>query len=206
MPTTSRRRRAARGALTRSKVVDAAEREVRSAGFEQMTIRNLAAKLEVAPMTLYRHVQDKDDLLDEVVDRMLARRWRPRRSQDDWIVWTAEAAERFRVFLINEPAALHVYLNHPVDSRTALVRMETMLGVLRNAGFDDDAARRAYAAVHTYTIGFAALEAARAKAKRDAESQRDGDVSVSNQLAGFTTARQFRAGLTYLLNGVAQER
>jgi AcrR family transcriptional regulator len=37
-----------------------------------MTIRSLAAELGVAPMSLYRHVRDKDDLSDEVVDRFLA--------------------------------------------------------------------------------------------------------------------------------------
>ena len=46
-------------------------------GYEQMSIRSLADELGVAPMSLYRHVRDKDDLLDEVVDRLLAKAWRP---------------------------------------------------------------------------------------------------------------------------------
>ena len=50
---------------------------VRAGGYEEMTIRSLAAELGVAPMSLYRHVRDKDDILDEVVDRVLARAWRP---------------------------------------------------------------------------------------------------------------------------------
>lgn len=40
---------------------------------DQMTIRSLATELGVAPMSLYRHVRDKDDLCDEVTDGLLAR-------------------------------------------------------------------------------------------------------------------------------------
>jgi AcrR family transcriptional regulator len=51
-----------------------------------MTIRSLAAELGVAPMSLYRHVRNKDDLIDEVVDRLLARAWKPGASisRDPW--------------------------------------------------------------------------------------------------------------------------
>ena len=36
-----------------------------------MTIRGLAADLDVAPMSLYRYIRDKDDLMDEVVEELL---------------------------------------------------------------------------------------------------------------------------------------
>ena len=46
-----------------------------------MTIRSLAAELGVAPMSLYRHVRDKDDLFDEVTDGLLAEAWKPGRDE-----------------------------------------------------------------------------------------------------------------------------
>jgi hypothetical protein len=52
---------------------------VHDAGYEQMTIRSPASDLGVGPMTLCRHVRDKDDLLDDVPDRLLlAPTWKPR--------------------------------------------------------------------------------------------------------------------------------
>ena len=149
-------------------------------------------------MSLYRHVRDKDDLLDEVVDRLLARTWRPRRSDRDWQAWMAETADRLRRFLVTQPAALHVYLTHPVVSPSAITRMEAMLAVLRDAGVEEDAARRAYAAVHTYTVGFAALEASRAGwvTEHDIEG-------IAQQLASYTTPAQFAEGVQYLLEGIA---
>ena len=82
-----------------------------------MSIRSLAADLGVAPMSLYRHIRDKDDLLDEVVDRLLARVWRPAAAEDDWQVWVIEAAANLRHFLVTQPAALHVYLSIPSSLR-----------------------------------------------------------------------------------------
>jgi len=199
---TKRKNRAGWGTITRELVVDAATRTVRAGNFEKMTIRRLAAELGVAPMSLYRHVRDKDDLLDEVVDRMLARRWRPKTDPGDWTAWTKEAAERFRNFLMAQPAALHVYLDHPVISPTAIERMETMLDVLRSAGFDEQSARRAYGTIHTYAIGFAALEASRAR------SAKAGEVGgeIAEQLASYTTPRQFSEGLAFLLDGIERQR
>lgn len=149
-------------------------------------------------MTLYRHVRDKDDLLDEVTDSLLAEVWKPRAARRDWQKWITEAANRLRSLLVNEPAALHVYLHHPVTSPTAIARMDTMLHVLQGAGFGETAARRAYGAIHMYTIGFAAVEAAR---RQSGSEPKEGD-GVTRELAKLTTPGQFQIGLTLLLEGI----
>lgn len=200
MPST--RRRVRRGSLDRAHIIDAAERLVRSGDYEELSMRALASELGVAPMSLYGHIRDKDDLLEEVVDRLLATRWKPRASRSNWREWVREAAERLRNLLIAEPAALHVYLSHPVVSPNAIARMEAMLEVLQSAGLSAEEAERAYAAVHTYTVGFAALEASRAKDK-DAKRVQD---PLHDRLAHFTTEAQFREGLSYLLAGVDAKR
>jgi AcrR family transcriptional regulator len=193
------RRRARWGTISRELVIDTATALVTKRGFEQATIRNLACELGVAPMTLYRHVRDKTDLLDAVVDRLLAPVWKPHSSEQDWRVWIGEAADNLRRFLVEQPAALHVYLSHPVVSATAVSRMDALLRVLRNVVGDEQRARQAYAAIQTYTIGFAALEASRAAWHPD-DGQPVDELSL--QLAAHTTPEQFAVGLTYLLNGL----
>ena len=194
------RRRAGWGTISRRQVVDAATRVVRAGGYEHMTIRSLAGELGVSPMSLYRHVRDKDDLLDEVVDRLLSEVWRPRVPEDDWRAWIAEAADKLRHFLVSQPAALRVYLGHPVVSASAIARMEAMMRVLGEAGLGEAPARRAYGAIHTYTIGFAALEASRTG---EARHEHEGD-DLARQLAAYTTPEQFADGLGYLLEGVSR--
>jgi len=62
--------------------------------------------------------------------------------------------------------------------------------------------RRVYAAVHTYTVGFAALEASRARWAATAEDHGE----IERQLAELTTPRQFADGLGHLLDGVERHR
>ncbi|MGC8511734.1 MAG: TetR/AcrR family transcriptional regulator [Acidimicrobiales bacterium] len=192
--------RAPWGTLSRGQIVDAATKMVRAGGYETMTIRSLAADIGVAPMSLYRYVKDKDDLLGEVVDALLGEVWCPRSPESDWRAWIAEAANNLRCFLTGEPAALHVYLSHPVVSKAALARMDEMLRVLGQAGLDQEAALSAYGAIHTYTIGFAAFEASRSRTQ--GTEQAAGDLA--KRLESFASPRQFVEGLGYLLDGVAR--
>jgi AcrR family transcriptional regulator len=189
--------------MSRQQVIDAATTIVRAEGYEQLTVRRIAAELGVAPMTLYRHVRDKDDLLDEVVDRLLIRAWRPRADSADWRAWTTEAADKLRRFLVAQPAALHVYLRHPVVSPTAVVRMDAIIGVLEPVVGDQATARRAFAAVQTYTIGFAALEASRAGWRPPPHEEAHSAGELAAQMARYTSPRQFADGLSYLLDGIA---
>jgi AcrR family transcriptional regulator len=190
--------RAAWGTLSRSQVIDAAAGLVTTKGYEHLTIRSLAAELGVAPMSLYRHVNDKNDVLDEVVDRLLAKAWHPKKREKDWRRWIADAADTLRRFLVDEPAALAVYLSHPVVSPAAIARMEAMMAVLRRAIGDEQEAGRAYAAIQTYTIGFAALEASRSRSRPEADEL----PPLAHQLAAYTTPEQFAVGLEYLLQGI----
>jgi TetR/AcrR family tetracycline transcriptional repressor len=185
------------GTVTRDQIIGAAVLAVKTGHYEKMTIRSLAADLGVAPMTLYGHIKDRDDLLDEVTDRLLAECWRPRKDFVTWQEWIMEVARRFRRLLVNRPAVLHVFLSHPVASPAAVERMDAMLEVLAGAGFNEEEALRIYATLHTYTIGFAALEASRSKWE---STSKPVDANM-RQLSSFTTTRQFNIGLEVLLHG-----
>jgi TetR/AcrR family tetracycline transcriptional repressor len=192
---TASRQRAQRGSLSRPQIVDAALLAIEDGHYEEMTIRSLASSLGVAPMSLYRHIQDRDDLLDEITDRLLSKTWRAKKTGEDWREWIIDAAKRFRQLLVTQPAVLHVYLSHPVASAVALERMDVVIGVLRDAGFGDEEANRIYAVLHTYTIGFSALEASRSKWASTTKE----DDHIMRRLAAFTTAKQFVVGLEMLL-------
>ena len=194
---TPRRERAPWGSLSRAQVVDAAMDIVQSGGFRTMTIRSLAARLGVAPMSLYRHVRDKDDLLEEVVDRLLAASWRPVAPPEDWRAFMVEAADRLRALLVEQPAALQVFLRHPVLSPAAVERMETILEVLARAGLGEPDAWQAFATVQTYTVGFAALESSRA-----GWAPPSGVDGLVGRLAGISVPRQFREGLGWILDSL----
>ena len=58
----------ARQRLSRERVLQAAIAHADAGGLEALTMRQLAEMLDVAPMALYRHVANKDDLIDAMVD------------------------------------------------------------------------------------------------------------------------------------------
>jgi Tetracyclin repressor-like, C-terminal domain len=149
-------------------------------------------------MSLYRDIRDKDDPSTRSSTGS-RRRMAPRRRGRRLARLDGRGRLRLRGFLVGRPAALHVYLAHPVVSLAAVDRMNAMMRVLRQAGIDEEAARSAYGAVHTYTIGFAALEASRARMKPRREDVGD----LARQLAAYATSRQFTEGLRYLLEGIS---
>ncbi|MEO9180419.1 MAG: TetR/AcrR family transcriptional regulator, partial [Acidimicrobiales bacterium] len=75
------RPRAKWGSITRNDIIDAALKMVIEGRYDELTIRSLSAELGVATMSIYGHVKDRDDILDEITDRLLAKQWRPRCSE-----------------------------------------------------------------------------------------------------------------------------
>ena len=62
----------ARIPLWRDRVLRTAMAHADEAGLEGFTMRRLAQLLDVVPMALYRHVANKDDLMDGMVDLVFA--------------------------------------------------------------------------------------------------------------------------------------
>ena len=194
--------RAAWGSLSRDHVVATARAILATNGLKALTIRALARELGVAPMSIYRHVASRADLLDQVVDEMLDERWEPAETpRQHWREWVLQVAQNLRQLLVDEPAARSAYLGHPVVSPAAVRRMRAILDVLRRGLGEDEMAEEAYAVVQSYTIGFAVLQASRAHwhpGVRDGE-----DVELARRVAEFAAPEHFVRGLLYLLDGIA---
>ena len=61
---------AARPRVTRAAIVDAAIALADAEGLSAVSIRRVAAALETRPMSLYSHIERKDDLIDLMIDRI----------------------------------------------------------------------------------------------------------------------------------------
>lgn len=157
---TARRGRARRSSpLRRADIVADAIGETELGRLDDLTMRGIADRLLVTPMALYAHVADKDEILDEVLDHVLAQL--PDPTQRNWRAWMSEFAEQLHQTLRDHPALLDRYLRRPVGVPAAITRMEAALAVLHDAGFSDDECVDVYAALHACTVGFSALEVTR---------------------------------------------
>ncbi len=183
--------------LTRERVLEVAQQVVDRG--ERVTMRGLARDLGVAPMTLYGHVRNRDDLLDALVDRLLGSSWRPSDSTTDPAAWIAEAAERFWTLLFAERSARYIYLTKPVTAPVARERMTAMLEMLGRCGVPEDRRLDAYATIHIYTLGFAAIAASRQGASQEVRGE------LAQSLSSFTSVESFRRGLRTILHGLGIE-
>jgi AcrR family transcriptional regulator len=154
MATQAKRRAEPRIPLWRDRVLRAAMAHADAGGLEALTMRKLAEVLEVAPMALYRHVANKDDLVDAMVDVVFSEIDLPS-SGADW-----RTAMRERAVSIREALSRHRWAIGLMESRTNpgpanLRHHDAVIGSLRAAGFDMEMAAHAYSLLDAYIYGFA---------------------------------------------------
>ena len=58
--------------LTRDRVIEAALRVMDTEGLEAVSMRRVAREVGVEAMSLYHHVEDKEDLLDGICEHVMA--------------------------------------------------------------------------------------------------------------------------------------
>lgn len=117
-------------------------------------MRTLAEELGVAPMALYRHIANKDDLVDAMVDVVFSEIDLPA-SSAGWKI-----AMRQRAISAREVLSRHRWAIGLMESRTNpgpanLRHHDAVIGTLRAAGFTTEMAAHAYSLVDSYIYGFA---------------------------------------------------
>jgi TetR/AcrR family transcriptional regulator, tetracycline repressor protein len=187
--------------LTRAEILDAAMRHARSGTLEQLSLRALADELDVTPMALYRHVRDKDDILESVADALLGEAGLPE-PDEPAPAYLVALAVSLRQVVRDHPSIMALYTRRPQVRAMAVARLDGARQVLVRAGYTVDDAQRIYAAVHTYTLGFCALETARQAAGTPPPTA--GQEDTDALIAGFVTEEQFRYGLGALIAGATE--
>ena len=140
--------------LSRERVLRAAIAHADAGGLEALTMRQLAEELDVAPMALYRHVANKDDLIDAMVDLAFSEIGLPAGGAD----W--KTAMRDRAIALRDVLLRHRWAIGLMESRTRpgpanLRHHDAVLGKLRASGFDVAMAAHTYSLLDSYIYGFA---------------------------------------------------
>lgn len=122
-------------------------------GIESVTMRELGRRLGVEAASLYNHVAGKDDLLNGMVDLMVAEIDLPSREVD----W--KEAMRRRAISARGVFARHRWGAVLIDSRgrsglSSLSYADRVLGALIGAGFSPRLAANAFLALDSYLYGF----------------------------------------------------
>lgn len=209
-----------RAPLSRERILRAAVALAGKRGLESLTMRTLARKLGVVPMALYKHVANKDDMLDGMVDLVYGEIDLPAPGAD-WRTAMRERAISAREVLARHPWAIAVLESRTNPGPANLRHHDAVVGVLREAGFSTAMTTRAYNLLDSYIFGFAIQEMSLPFGTPEelaelAESTltripadeyphlRDGIIDVLE--SGFDYAEEFEAGLDLILDGIERLR
>jgi AcrR family transcriptional regulator len=207
--------------LSRARVLQAAVALADKTGLDGFSMRGLAQELGVVPMALYKHVANKDELLDGMVDIVFGEMESPSIGED----W--RAALRRRALSAREALKHHPWAIGLMESRhpgpANLRHHNATMGCLREAGFPFKMAIHAYSVQDAYIYGFALQEqdlgfetpasagqAAQKRAERITAEQATAladypylaEVVTTLPETGYDSALEYEWGLDLILSGL----
>ena len=211
----------ARTPLTRERILAAAIDVADTGGLEGLSMRRLGQALAVDPMALYRHVRDKDDLLDGLRDVILGEI--PMAApQPDW-----RAAIRSQTLGAREVMRRHPWAPRLLEDRaqgaSIIAYVDGILGIFHAGGLSIALAHHALHVLGSRVVGFtqdlfedagdpeadpgAAAAFARSMAGIHPQVARLA-VAVSHEggLGGCDSDEEFLFGLDLLLDGLERVR
>jgi AcrR family transcriptional regulator len=189
--------------VNRQDVVDAAVGLADEHGLEAVTIRAVAARLGVAPMTLYGHVAGADELVDLVVGATIAGAVAKQPKLDrDGRGALLGFAHGLRGLLLEHPAVLDAYRRRPVQDPTGLAVTARVVSALIAEGMDEDVAISVYATVYAFVVGFVSLETRPVDIDRSALEHHPTLQRMSGRLVDLFDQGAFDRGLRALTEEV----
>src|SRR5436190_1913413 len=143
--------------LNRDRILQSALMLADENGIESLSMRKLAQVLGFEAMSLYNHVENKDDVLDGILDLVLGETERPD-PDGHWAAAIRASALSVHDALRRHPWACGL-LMAPGHIRPARLRyMDALLGRLRGAGFSAETTYHAYHVLDGHIIGFTQSE------------------------------------------------
>ncbi len=208
--------------LTRDEILRAAVALADRGGFDSFSMRTLADELGAAPMSLYRHVANKEDLVDGMIDIVFG-------DVDVALGGDWRLAMRQRAISMHDALRRHPWAIGRMESRRragpANLRYhnDTMASLREGAGFSFPMAVHAYSVMDSYIYGFAQQEKAlpsdiqaEAEVRRDAVLQANPDyaekypylaqIPIELRKINYDYTQEFEFGLDLILDAIERMR
>jgi TetR/AcrR family tetracycline transcriptional repressor len=163
-----RGRRSRPGGLSLDRIVVATLELVDEQGIGAATMRAVSSRLGVRSMSLYRYVQDRDELFDVVVERIVGELADDPEVQlrpvDGWRPYLAGMAHGVRRYARAHPRAFPLVATRPPSAPwvnpplRSLRWVEAMLTGLVREGFSDEQVLFTYRTFNSFLLGYLLLE------------------------------------------------
>ena len=197
-------------------VLEAALRIADNEGLEALSMRRLAEDLGIGAMTLYRYVATKDELFDKMVIAVLGDLGCAPGPRLSWQQQLTEVTAALHDKLRTHPGVTEIILTRALPTPAFDRYRESILAILRGAGFPVETAVDALTSLTCYAIGYAHVERVRRDENHDrSEARRLTSLSPQQYphlveaaavYPGHLRARAFDTGLAQMLDGLERQR
>lgn len=136
--------------ITRAAIVDAALGVLDGEGLDALSMRRVAAEMGTGAAALYRHVANKDELLDLLLDRVIGEiEPPPPPDPERWAEQLKEVGRNVRAGMLRHRDVVRVSMGRFPAGPNGLRFAEGLIGILRAGGLPD---RLAATASHLSTV------------------------------------------------------
>ena len=146
-------------ALSLARIVDAGVRVADSEGLDAVSMGRVAASLGTAPMSLYRHVSSKEELIKLMVDTAWGDSPGPLLPGEDWRAGLSRWAWGFRAALQRHPWAAHLPISGLPIMPREIAWFEDALACLAGTGLTEARKASVIMLLSGYVRNLAATEA-----------------------------------------------
>jgi len=144
---------APRAPLTTARVLDAAVDLADRHGIEALSMRKLGQELGVEGMAIYRHVRDKEAILDGIVDVVMSEIDAPD-GAGNWTTSLRQLSLAARDVMLRHPWAPAVIVTRPDVGPATLRHIDHVLRLLEAGGFSLDMSHHALHVLGSRVFGF----------------------------------------------------
>ncbi|MFK7893379.1 MAG: TetR/AcrR family transcriptional regulator [Granulosicoccus sp.] len=203
--------------MSRERIITAAVDVADAIGVDALTIRKLADALQVKPMTIYHYVENKEAIIDGMVDAVFNEIDLPS-SDALWKDAIRCRSASARAVLARHPWAVPLMESRRNPGPATLQHHDAVLACFRNGGLSVEMTAHAYALIDAFIYGFAIQEASLPATSGNEMEQLAGDImdSVPDNnyphlmeftaqhvlQPGYDFGKEFDFGLELILDGI----
>lgn len=143
-----------RGQLTRDELVTEAIGIVDTEGLEKLTMRRLAQRLGCGTMTLYGHVSRREDLIEAIIERLLAEIDFHTESEDTWVDLIRRSSRSYWAMACRHPVAFRLVALSPLERPVVARHMARATEALQDVGLSLEDALTFLGIADAYATGF----------------------------------------------------
>lgn len=195
--------------LSRGLIIEEAHGLLQEEGVGALSIRKLASRLSVSPMALYRHVDDKQDLLEGILSRIIEESDIVGHSEPDWRAWMIETCVRMRRSMSRRAEIFSVLSDTDRMTSAELDAFNDVLTHLMSAGLSEERAAKVFRSAISFTFGSLAFEGFKLRkltnktlpTRKQLSASHPAVARAARHLSAPLSSTEFKAGLQRIVEG-----